>query len=415
MEGLEATFKIVTPLFLAGANQGEAELREPSVKGALRYWYRAVDPEYSKNEAGLFGGTRAGEGQSKFLLRVVAQTQNFDRWQKAKYIPLTRNGKNGVLYFGYSLDMNRRERDNYQPRAFLRAGSTFKLQLVFRKRRGDKNGESLVTPEDRRRLLSSLWLLGHIGGLGYRARRGFGTVALQSWRWLNSQWPELGELPIAHGASTSEEWRNKFERGLRVIQQWFPRPTASSDHLALDQQTTFLLWRNGFGRERQFEAWTLAMDSAGRLMQEFRLRYKNSGGRYTSDYAEVKAHLVAIDKMAAEADPRIKPNRMSRAPLRAAFGLPLAFRFSSLGGRSLTFEGLDPKMRRSASRVWVRVIEIGSRCHPFYAFFFGAPLLPRGVLVGYGRGRNGLAQPPDTALMEFKNIVQQYSLPEVRL
>jgi len=49
METLTVTLKTVTPLFLGGARQNEhAELRPPSIKGALRFWYRAIDPQYNQ-------------------------------------------------------------------------------------------------------------------------------------------------------------------------------------------------------------------------------------------------------------------------------------------------------------------------------------------------------------------------------
>lgn len=83
-EMLRVEFQIITPLVLSGADQGGAELRLPSVKGMLRYWYRALDPEYNQKikigksgkeegptwESHLFGGTGSGEGQSRFLMRL---------------------------------------------------------------------------------------------------------------------------------------------------------------------------------------------------------------------------------------------------------------------------------------------------------------------------------------------------------
>lgn len=38
------TFEIetITPMFLAGAEQGKAELRAACLKGLLRFWWRAI-------------------------------------------------------------------------------------------------------------------------------------------------------------------------------------------------------------------------------------------------------------------------------------------------------------------------------------------------------------------------------------
>ncbi|MFZ1105749.1 MAG: type III-B CRISPR module RAMP protein Cmr1 [Hyphomicrobiaceae bacterium] len=42
MHRIEAEFEIVTPMFLGGADpKGSAELRAASIKGALRFWWRA--------------------------------------------------------------------------------------------------------------------------------------------------------------------------------------------------------------------------------------------------------------------------------------------------------------------------------------------------------------------------------------
>ena len=37
-----ATYRVVTPIFCAGADQQLAELRIPSFKGVLRFWWRAL-------------------------------------------------------------------------------------------------------------------------------------------------------------------------------------------------------------------------------------------------------------------------------------------------------------------------------------------------------------------------------------
>lgn len=41
METLTFTCKIITPMFLAGADGQTPELRAASIKGALRFWWRA--------------------------------------------------------------------------------------------------------------------------------------------------------------------------------------------------------------------------------------------------------------------------------------------------------------------------------------------------------------------------------------
>ncbi len=70
MQKLTATYRIVTPLFLGGADQKATDIRPPSVKGALRFWWRALNwgrirsecqndadalCELNQHEADLFG------------------------------------------------------------------------------------------------------------------------------------------------------------------------------------------------------------------------------------------------------------------------------------------------------------------------------------------------------------------------
>lgn len=406
MEGLELTFKTITPVFLAGADQRKAELRAQSIKGVLRFWYRAIDPAYEQREPQLFGGTDEGEGQAKFLLRLPVQLNEFQLWSKERYVPREggRNRRTGVVYFGYPLETGSEANRNHQQRSFLPPGRTFKVQVLFRKR---------LSAEERRGLLAAFWLLGHVGGLGSRARRGFGTVALQSWRGMDGDFAELEELSIAHGARSAETWRTAFSTGLQAIKAWFPG-NPGPDHLVIDDQAAFFLSRQGQPRTGDFQPWENALNEAGLLMQSFRQRYKNC----TLDYADVKSHMVATDESTAMLNPDVPRRIMANAPLRAAFGLPLTFRYSSLeeadrqhnrGGRSITFQGADHD--RSASRVWVRIIEIGDRCHPFCAFLT-APLLPDGEMVSDGQGHE-LELPSAQALDEFKELVREQAVPEV--
>ena len=77
---IEATYRLVTPAFVGGADSKKsAELRPPTIKGQLRFWWRALawarlqgDMEQLRAEEDeLFGSTRTG--QSSFLLSVVSE------------------------------------------------------------------------------------------------------------------------------------------------------------------------------------------------------------------------------------------------------------------------------------------------------------------------------------------------------
>lgn len=95
-EVIEATYRIVTPMFIGDANQQATGITAASIKGALRFWWRALnwgrvreecenDVEALKTlheeEAELFGSSaydnkqrrkegKQSVGQSKVLLHV---------------------------------------------------------------------------------------------------------------------------------------------------------------------------------------------------------------------------------------------------------------------------------------------------------------------------------------------------------
>lgn len=60
MKEVNLTVKVITPLFMGGANQ-QAELRSQSIKGIIRYWWRALKAtndikKLMEEEAKIFGG-----------------------------------------------------------------------------------------------------------------------------------------------------------------------------------------------------------------------------------------------------------------------------------------------------------------------------------------------------------------------
>ncbi len=185
---IKTRFCSVTPLYLHGADMRKAELRLSSIKGALRYWYRAACPDFSKktdsgitNEELLFGGTKGKAGQSAFLMRLVKEEEI-----------QVRRGKYNQEYF---------------------ASVRFELEFLLRPNLGKD-----VKP-DWRGLLVSIWLLGHLGGLGAKSRKGYGAIALESWSVEGSEEIQaiMDDFPIAHGAKLFEEWEEKLRTGWENI------------------------------------------------------------------------------------------------------------------------------------------------------------------------------------------------------
>ncbi len=205
MDCLRATFSITTPLFLGDAQRQATRFSLQSFKGALRFWWRARAWERRLQEAGgdvanaletlhrdearIFGKAgEAGEkelGQSRVLLRLEAAALG-------RLVPrngfidqrfANTRGFWGARYLGYGLmnafDNKKSGRKAGQlDRSCFLAGGGFTLALTFRK--------DLETHE-RDEVRDALKLLGLLGGLGSRSRRGWGSLALESLEDANGQ------------------------------------------------------------------------------------------------------------------------------------------------------------------------------------------------------------------------------------
>src|SRR5690554_5560805 len=157
----EATYKITTPMFLAGAEQEKTpELRPPSFKGLLRFWFRAVAlpkleswKEVQKLEKELFGST---DQQSSFFLDLdIAEKENTS--PENRRVEGLRN-KYGLIYLGHGLINFRGELQ----RPYYKDSSIFTLRLLLKKRNVSE-GAKFFLP-------LTLKALGLFGGVGARSR-----------------------------------------------------------------------------------------------------------------------------------------------------------------------------------------------------------------------------------------------------
>lgn len=192
MNAIRATFQIVTPMFLGGAVETTPELRPPSIKGALRFWWRAMCWGRCLAEAGgtekeglrllhsregrIFGAAASENegGQSLFRLRAVLESP-----RPASYPERPRTGQAYLLGRGLLKGVH------YLRRA-LPAGQ--RLATTLRFRRG-------TSPQEQLEVEQALFLWGLLGGLGSRARKGYGSVALETIEGAHSAVPrDLGEF-----------------------------------------------------------------------------------------------------------------------------------------------------------------------------------------------------------------------------
>jgi len=425
---LRATFRLVTPLVIGGADQKLAEVRLQSIKGALRFWYRAVYGAARETEEQTFGSDRIG--QSMFLLDIEnVSVKEPIPWSRSKYDckpfkeEVGTGARNGIAYLAYSLEFGHKDKQRW----FIPPGGHFTLIAVFRPVAPDQEGR---LREHQRRLMAALWLLGHIGGLGSRARRGFGTVALESWEGSGYGWEDLEDLPLASAASSFEEWGEALRHGLDTIATWSGWRSrlgnhGTPGHAVINSRSRFILLAlKPEDKIMRAQPWEIALNRAGRYLQDYRA-YRQP------DHDMVKAHLVARGGKVVRGSSQSA--FLSQSPERVAFGLPLAFRYSSIESiesnhtphkgkpkmatcQVLPLSG-DKRRNRLASRLWIRIVKIGDRCYPLFAFLDGP--FPEQFAVtdevkGYKSNFKLLPRPGNDLLFEFADSLEASALSEVR-
>jgi CRISPR-associated protein Cmr1 len=164
---ITATFEIVTPMFLGDADQKATAIRPTAIKGALRFWWRAMNGHLdlkalAEKEAKLFGSTDSG-GVFSLVVTSLGKFQAQTDWPPAN--PPANPNATSSSYMGYGLTGDRQN----PHREYIPAGLSFTVTLTF---------QSSTSLEDRQSVQTALEAFGLFGSLGSRARRGFGSIQL---------------------------------------------------------------------------------------------------------------------------------------------------------------------------------------------------------------------------------------------
>jgi len=165
--------EIITPCFCAGADQKKAEIRVPSIRGQLRWWFRALGGT-REEETAVFGGVHGRAVTSKVWLRVsdVQHGPEID-------LPKMRIGTSGayIWYFAavsgdkkrwWNTPPRKGQRGVVNPDGHLPPGTTFKLHIGFRKE---------LTQNERNLFDHTLECFLRFGGIGMRLTRAMGALS----------------------------------------------------------------------------------------------------------------------------------------------------------------------------------------------------------------------------------------------
>lgn len=169
METLKLRIKTITPIFMTGANSEKPELRAPSIKGMLRFWWRAINGdlklgELRSQEKVFFGSAGEDLIKSKFSLQV-RYIDSIDSSYKAYPLPHhTGDSKCGYLNRVPNCEKNGKCNKHF-PSTAIAPDKTF--ELIIRTK-----GEHITYIQN---ILTASFIL---GGFGKRSRRGFGSMKI---------------------------------------------------------------------------------------------------------------------------------------------------------------------------------------------------------------------------------------------
>jgi CRISPR-associated protein Cmr1 len=394
MQSLDVTLKIITPLFLGGAEpRGEPELRPASFRGALRFWWRAAfggavgeDLDILRSaEASVFGSNERGSSLVVRLTPVGSITNAEYVKQRAIHRSGTRPKPTGRDYLFWSMaSTGRKERDNYQPpHKYITPATKFKLTLQARP--GDPNGKVAL-----QEAAAALWLLVHLGALGSRSRRCAGSLLA-----TNELTTSLSDLLWRFSTpKKASELKAQLEEGLHGIANALVARHSPNQKNPL---AAFDIIRSGHCRiwivsDRQ--AWRNSADAVeamGAALRDFR----------SAENAGHVDHDAVLDWF----ERRQQPTTIQRT----AFGLPIPFRYSD-GGPSDTIQavasGGNVRDRR-ASPLCMRVSELSSGEYVGVIVLFKSAFLARGDKLQLRNKRWKTDPPPDYTFVE-QFVTQQF-------
>ena len=341
--------KIITPLFMGGANQ-QPELRTQSINGLLRWWFRIAGGSI-EDEKRLFGW--AGEKSNQGLVRIFIK--DFDNLQKEQFSKAFDNeGRvrqdRGINYIGFSLDQRFKKEQDKPRRWYIKENQSFEIKISFHPK---------STEDDIKKFFCALWLTFNFGNFGSRGRRGFGSIMIEK---IEENGKDITNNCFGLDFVPSEDLKDWIEKNLKTIKEILVHPSPRKDIPYLFDNNNFEIyqiqkgnftkynnWINQVQQGRQgrylknywsgnnINAWYELLDFMGFLLMAYR-SYKNP------DYNNAKGILQ---------------NRRLNNPLfeRAIFGLPLNFYFSSLKrGDSVHLRQGNETLRR-ASPLIMKIIQ----------------------------------------------------------
>lgn len=358
MNEIITTWQLVTPLFGGGAQPltGPSSLRVPALRGALRFWLRAVlwtqtgdIAKVHEEEEALFGSADKGQGQVLLRLRALtpekqAQLKTADEVKKHWPVGM------GKGYVSYGLANGGASRPWVEP------GARYELRLLCKPR---------MSETQRRQLELALRAFALFGGVGAKGRKGFGSLTLEGAAGMDWRAPQdLGG------------WQQEMDRLLGSLALAAPLPPYSAFSGRSRLVARSLPARDAWG----------ALDWLGRELICFRSWGRNGkilGGTLAEGLFRCD-HDGVLRAGQGEA-----PREM---PKRAIFGLPHNYFFSSARVK-VQINAHNGQEQRRASPLFFKLLPTADGGFCLAALLLAAEFLPPGMQVRFSGDARGSVAP----------------------
>ncbi|AKA67803.1 type III-B CRISPR module RAMP protein Cmr1 [Clostridium scatologenes] len=163
--------RFLTPAFIYGDNN-QLELRASSIKGLIRFWWRAVNEfgnieEMRNEESEIFGGKLLKKGKEEFIkakVQILTEIIKNNNKELKKSLLDEYEDYSGIKYLFYSIGINDKKNRN-----FFNKGTEFKVKFKFK----DEDSKYV------REYIKAFNTLQLFGGIGCRSRRGAGNFIVE--------------------------------------------------------------------------------------------------------------------------------------------------------------------------------------------------------------------------------------------
>jgi CRISPR-associated protein Cmr6 len=171
----EFRLKLVSPAFLAGAQQGreDCNLRAASLRGVLRWWWRAIFGGLMpindlRDLEGKIWGTSTREGAVALVVSEIS-VKGPEPWPRLKQGRTPKETNRGYLAYG----MEGNAKAGKPPRFYLKPDSEWILNVVAR-----SSVAGVSASDAMNHALAALMFFDAFGGIGAKSRKGYGSLCV---------------------------------------------------------------------------------------------------------------------------------------------------------------------------------------------------------------------------------------------